>query len=80
MKQPLPVRRITLREERATRQPGDPSALAQALEKLASQPALREKLAQAAARRSIEHYSWDLAVERLLAFAGACRTRAEHCA
>ena len=59
---------------------GDVPAFAQALERLASQPALREKIAQAASRRAVEHYSWDVAVERVLAFAAACRTRAEHCA
>ncbi len=59
---------------------GDAPAFAQALERLASQPALREKIAQAASRRAVEHYSWDVAVERLLAFAGNCRARAEHCA
>jgi len=59
---------------------GDAAAFAQALEKLASQPALREKIAQAASRRAVEHYSWDVAVERVLAFAGNVRARAEHCA
>jgi glycosyltransferase involved in cell wall biosynthesis len=59
---------------------GDAAAMAQALEKLATQPALREQLSAAARGRAVEHYSWDVAAERLLTFATACRSRAEHCA
>ncbi len=59
---------------------GDEAALAAALERLATQPELRERLAAAARKRAVEHVEWDASAERLLAFAAACRSRAEHCA
>ena len=47
----------------------DAVAMAEAFERLATQPALRERLSAAARGRAVEHYSWDVAAERLLAFA-----------
>jgi glycosyltransferase involved in cell wall biosynthesis len=60
--------------------PGDPAAMAHAFEKLAAQPELREKLADAARRRAAQHYYWDEVVERLLHFAGSRKAGAESCA
>jgi len=59
---------------------GDPSAMARAFERLATQSTLRQHLAESARRRASHYYAWDVAVERVLAFAGARRMGAENCA
>jgi glycosyltransferase involved in cell wall biosynthesis len=59
---------------------GDLVAMAGAFEKLATQSDLRERLSDAVRRRAVEHYSWDVAAERLLAFARARRDTTQHCA
>lgn len=59
---------------------GDPSAMARAFERLATQSTLRQHLAESARRRASHYYAWDVAVERVLAFAGARRLGAENCA
>jgi glycosyltransferase involved in cell wall biosynthesis len=59
---------------------GDPTAMARAFERLATQSTLRQHLAESARRRASHYYAWDVAVERVLAFAGARRMGAEHCA
>ena len=54
--------------------------MARAFERLATQSTLRQHLAESARRRASHYYAWDVAVERVLAFAGARRMGAEHCA
>src|SRR6266481_936140 len=46
--------------------PGDVSALADALERIKSEPHLRVRLGQAARSKVIRHHTWDAAVERIL--------------
>ena len=45
----------------------DPAALARAFERLASDPALRAKVAEGAKRRCAEFFSWDRVVANLVA-------------
>jgi len=47
--------------------PGDPDALADALESLIDSPALRARLAAGARALAVEHFDWDRAVARTLA-------------
>jgi glycosyltransferase involved in cell wall biosynthesis len=50
-------------------EPGDPGALAEALGRLARDPALRERLGTEARATALAHHSWDAVVERVLQFA-----------
>ncbi len=50
--------------------PGDVSALAGALERVRSEPSLRQSLGQAARTKVIRDHTWDAAVERILSLAG----------
>lgn len=50
--------------------PGDPEALARALLRLRTNPALRRSLGEAARRDVCERHTWDQVVERILGLAG----------
>jgi len=50
--------------------PGDPAALAQALERLLNEPALRTRLGREARKTVLAHYTWHAIVCRILTLAG----------
>lgn len=49
--------------------PGDPAALAEAIEHLWRSPELRQRLGQAARRTVLQHHTWDAIAQRILALA-----------
>jgi glycosyltransferase involved in cell wall biosynthesis len=73
-----PVRRmVTDGHDGLLVQPGDRAAFAQALQRLAFEPGLRERLG-AEARRTIERdHTWDAVIGRVLQFANSLPARVE---
>lgn len=53
--------------------PDDPQALADALQRLVDDRALRERLGQNGRQRIVEHHSWDAVVRRFLSIAADCQ-------
>ena len=51
--------------------PGNAGALADAFERLAKEPALRDRLGQEARRKVLNQYTWDAVVRRIRTLAGA---------